>query len=83
MITDVSVTSPEPGKVQIVTLLDGGEIPGNEILDAVLEVCNDRTVRPLTDQVSAFAPTKAESDLRQRITSTAKTKHALLLFSSR
>lgn len=63
LITDVSVTSPQPGKVQIVPLLEGGEIPGEEILDAVLEVCNDRTVRPLTDQVSAVAPTKVEFDI--------------------
>ena len=63
LIADVSVTSPQPGKVQIVPLLEGGEIPGEEILDAVLEVCNDRTVRPLTDQVSAVAPTKVEFDI--------------------
>lgn len=63
LIADVAVTSPQPGKVQIVPLLEGGEIPGEEILDAVLEVCNDRTVRPLTDQVSAVAPTKVEFDI--------------------
>lgn len=63
LIADVSVTSPSAGKVQIVPLLEGGEIPGEEILDAVLEVCNDRTVRPLTDQVSAVAPTKVEFDI--------------------
>lgn len=63
LIADVTVTSPQPGKVQIVPLLEGGEIPGEEILDAVLAVCNDRTVRPLTDQVTAVAPTKVEYDL--------------------
>nr|DAW25791.1 MAG TPA: baseplate assembly protein [Caudoviricetes sp.] len=63
LIADVAVTSPTPGKVQIVPLLEGGEIPGNEILNAVLAVCNDRTVRPLTDQVSAVAPTKVEFNI--------------------
>lgn len=63
LIADVTVTSPEPGKVQIVPLLNGGAIPGEEILDTVLEVCNDRTVRPLTDQVSVVAPTKVEFDI--------------------
>lgn len=63
LITDVTVTSPTPGKVQIVPLLTGGEIPGEEILADVLAVCSDRTVRPLTDQVTAVAPTKVEYNI--------------------
>lgn len=63
LIADVAVTSPEPGKVEIVPLLQDGEIPGEEILSAVLEACNDRTVRPLTDQVTAVAPTKVEYEI--------------------
>lgn len=63
LITDVAVTSPEPGKVQIVPLLVNGDLPGKEILDEVLAVCDDRRVRPLTDQVTAVAPTKVEYDI--------------------
>lgn len=63
LIADVAVISPEPGKVQIVPLLENGELPGEEILDAVLEACNDRTVRPLTDHVITVAPTKVEYDI--------------------
>lgn len=37
--------------------MEGGEIPGEEILKLVKEACNDKTVRPLTDQVSVLAPT--------------------------
>lgn len=55
-IIDVSVRSPEPVVVEIRPLLEGGEIPGQEILDAVYEVCNDRRIRPLTDRVLVLAP---------------------------
>lgn len=63
LIADVTVTSPEPGKVLITPLLVGGELPGDELLGKVLEACNDRTVRPLTDQVSTGAPTKVNYDI--------------------
>lgn len=56
-IADVYVSSPEPGTVQIVPLLTGGEIPGQEILDAVDKVCSADKVRPLTDKVVVKAPT--------------------------
>lgn len=59
-IADVAITSPAPGKVQITPLLEGGVIPGNELLAQVLAACDDKRVRPLTDQVSAVAPTKVE-----------------------
>lgn len=57
LISDVLVWSPEAGKVEIRPLLEGGEIPGEEILKLVEDACNDKTVRPLTDQVSVLAPT--------------------------
>lgn len=56
LIIDVCVRSPEPGTVEIRPLLDGGEIPGDEILNAVYEACNDINVRPLTDYVQVLAP---------------------------
>lgn len=56
-IADVSVTSPSPGEVKIVPLLTGGRIPEEEVLKDVLEVCNAEKVRPLTDHVTAEAPT--------------------------
>ena len=58
LIVDVAVTSPAPGEVNIIPLLQGGEIPEQEILDAVDEACNDKRVRPLTDNVTVKAPTK-------------------------
>lgn len=62
-IIDVSVRSPSPGAVEIRPLLQGGEIPGQEILDAVLEVCSPKTVRPLTDNVQVLAPEQVSYDI--------------------
>jgi len=56
-VIDVAVYSPEPGVVEIRPLLTGGEIPGTEILQAITDACNDRSIRPLTDKVVVLAPT--------------------------
>ncbi|MCZ8520118.1 MULTISPECIES: baseplate assembly protein [Paenibacillus] len=59
-IIDVAVHTPSPGVVNIVPLLAGGESPSQELLDAVLAKCSDKKVRPLTDNVTASAPTDVE-----------------------
>jgi phage-related baseplate assembly protein len=56
-IVDVAVTSPEPGQVNIYPLLEGGEMPTTEILDAVQAICNGDKIRPLTDTVVTDTPT--------------------------
>ncbi len=58
-IIDVAVVGPpeiEPGYVEIFPLMEGGELPSDEILSAVLEKCNSDDIRPLTDCVSAKKP---------------------------
>ncbi|HWR07742.1 baseplate J/gp47 family protein [Sporomusa sp.] len=56
LIADVAVYSPAPGEVELRPLLIGGELPREEILQAVMEACNDKKVRPLTDKVTVLAP---------------------------
>lgn len=63
MIVDVLVWSPSDGVVEIRPLLQGGEIPGPEILEAVLAACNDKKVRPLTDKVQVLAPEQVLYDI--------------------
>lgn len=62
-IVDVYAYSPSPGVVEIRPLLKGGEIPGQEILDDVFEVCSPKDIRPLTDNVQTAAPTQASYDI--------------------
>lgn len=56
-ISDVFVYSPAPCEVDVVVLMDGGELPTQTVLDAVNDVLNDRSIRPLTDKVTILAPT--------------------------
>lgn len=64
LIVDVEVKSPTPGVVEIIPLLQGGEIPGEEILNAVAEKCNDEEIRPLTDNVTVRAPEVYNYDIK-------------------
>ena len=56
-IQNVSVTSPSAGCVLLTILMAGGVMPTTDILNDVLAACSASTVRPLTDNVSAAAPT--------------------------
>ena len=56
LISDVAVISPEACRVNVYPLLEGGELPGAEMLDIVSDTLNARTVRPLTDQVTVLPP---------------------------
>lgn len=58
-ITDVAVQSPNPGEVNVYVLTKDG-LPSQEILDAVDEHLNKKTIRPLTDLVHVLAPTVEE-----------------------
>ncbi|WP_459482129.1 baseplate J/gp47 family protein [Clostridium saccharoperbutylacetonicum] len=55
-ISGVKVISPSPGVVKIFVVVDGGEIPSQEILDKVYNKCSPKDVRPLTDKVETGSP---------------------------
>ncbi len=55
-IIDVSVTTPQPGYVNVYPLMTGGNLPPQELLDDVDEHLNTDTIRPLTDYVQVLAP---------------------------
>lgn len=56
LISDVYVESEDPGEVSVYVLLEGGEIPNDEMLETVANVLNDKSVRPLTDLVHVKPP---------------------------
>lgn len=51
-IRDIVVNSPEPCVVHIYAVMDDGSLASSEIKAAILEACNDESIRPLTDKVS-------------------------------
>lgn len=55
-ISSVKVTSPSAGVVNILVLMDNGEIPTQDILDKVYNECSAKNRRPLTDKVQVVAP---------------------------
>ena len=60
LITDVAVTTPNPGQVNVYLLLQKGVLPGEEVLRAVRKVLTADDVRPLTDKVIVCAPMTEE-----------------------
>lgn len=66
LISDVYVTSPTPGVVSVYPLLNGGVLPGAEILNLVSTKLNKNTVRPLTDTVQVLAPTQLNYTINAR-----------------
>jgi len=45
-----------PGNVNLAVLMQGGELPSQEIRDKVYAICNDRSIRPLTDFLHVIEP---------------------------
>lgn len=62
-IVDVRITNPEAGRIVIIPLMVGGELPDAETLAAVEAACNPDDVRPMCDYVSAQAPSTVEYDI--------------------
>ena len=62
-IIDVAICSSSPGLVEVVPLIEGGTLPSEELLAQVEEHLNGDTIRPLTDEVHAIAPTPIEFEI--------------------
>ena len=63
-IIDVAIDSPEANVINIYPLMAGGALPDEDTLAKVLAACNADDVRPMTDQVSALAPTAVPYDVQ-------------------
>ena len=60
-IIDVAIDCPEdqPNVVNLYPLMTGGALPGEDVLQKVLDTLSD-DVRPMTDKVNAISPTVVE-----------------------
>lgn len=70
-IIDVVVDSPDACIVNLYILCEDGELPSADILTAVEEICGADDVRPLTDVVTALAPTAVSYDIELKYYTTA------------
>lgn len=65
-INAVSVTTPEPGVVDVRFVLENGDLPDAATISLVREHLDAETVRPLTDKVLVGAPDVVEYSLSGR-----------------
>jgi phage-related baseplate assembly protein len=56
-IGDVAVVSPTEGAVEILPIGANGQLLSNELLEAILNKCTEKHVKPLTDKVTVKHPT--------------------------
>ncbi|MBO5968591.1 MAG: baseplate J/gp47 family protein [Clostridia bacterium] len=59
----IEITRVMYGRVKIVPICAGGEIPDEEVLQDVLEACTAADVKPLTDYVQVEAPSVVYYDI--------------------
>lgn len=69
-ISDVLIDSPAGNIVDIYALMKGGEIPSEEILEEIEAKVSADDVRPMTDKVTAKAPTQVDYDIEIKYYST-------------
>lgn len=62
-ISDILVDSPEGNVIDIYVLMNGGALPTDEILEEVENIVGASDVRPMTDKVTALAPTQISYDI--------------------
>jgi phage-related baseplate assembly protein len=71
-IVDVAVNGPDEGtpagEVHIFPLMEGGQMPTPEILQAVQDKCNAKKIRPLTDTVITAPPTITDFSIEVNLT---------------
>lgn len=62
-ITDVKTRTPEPCVVEIMCLLQNGELPGEEFLSGLEEYMMQADKKMLTDKIEVKAPDKSEFEV--------------------
>ncbi|MCB6992888.1 baseplate J/gp47 family protein [bacterium 210820-DFI.6.37] len=77
-IMDVYVDSPEPCEIVIYPLLEGGELPDEDLLNKIADLFHNeaKKTRPMTDHVTARAPTEITYDIELKYYCTIENEKA-------
>lgn len=62
-ISDVKVTSPERGVVEVRFIMQDGTLPSDVIINDVKQYLSEKKIRPLTDLVEVAAPAREEIEI--------------------
>ncbi len=63
LIADVNITSPSPNEVEIRYILEGGELPGEEMNTRLSEYINDSDRKVMCDVITVSAPDTVTYDI--------------------
>ena len=74
----IDIDTTDDGVVRIVPILEGGEIPDEEILQKVYDAVNADDIRPLTDTVVVEAPTAQDYGIQIKYYTTAEDESACI-----
>ena len=74
----VTVHRRMDGRVKVVPLMEGGELPDEGTLQAVYDAVNDREVRPMTDVVTVEAPTPVDYSIQLKYWTTVEDEAAVV-----
>lgn len=74
----IDIDTTDDGVVRIVPILDGGEIPGEDVMQKVYDAVNADDVRPLTDTVIVEAPTAQAYGIQIKYYTTAENESACI-----
>lgn len=62
-IKDVYIENPEGNYINIYALMDGGEVPSEDILQKIQTKLSADDIRPMCDVVTVYAPTQINYDI--------------------
>lgn len=74
----ITVTREMAGHVKVVPLMEGGELPDEDVLEKVREAVSARDIRPMTDLVEVEAPTVVKYSISLTYTTTPEREAAVV-----
>ncbi|WP_241360534.1 baseplate J/gp47 family protein, partial [Pseudomonas aeruginosa] len=77
-IVDAHIDFPSACVVDIYPLMMGGELPSADVLTAVQSIFSD-DIRPMTDKVTAKAPTQINYDINIKYYCTSENEEAAII----